>query len=757
MKSFKSLFLSEDQLDESVGPWRPEDQVGKNAHAFHRAQWDHHMDQKNQGKHKGFKQLQKGVVYQSNSGTWVGQRNGVKQREYFPSRQQAEHWVNGTMPNNGGISFLSRDKKFHNDSSKSYDHGEKEIPGKFQHAPAKMPSEKPKKVSKPKPKVEKPKQTDHELAQKALEKSEPKQQPEKETTKPLQRNTPDDPHYQELKEKDNVKVADALSMTKDRAQDRAMEAAELGIGAGNPVSQAGECVTVRTVQRMLEGGNENDIRAELQNIVNQPGHVLNSKSGKEWVDAGMACAHNIIDTHGLENIQDVAWDTDEGNLLMGTTGHGTAADMFVKLTDGTRVGVSLKKDGAIRIHNGGYDKVSRKIAQGMRDRGVNEQTVKKFEEATNTNNYWKDINEALSPEKLKQFQKDTQSVINKIVDRPYSSYADEVLGDAADKSKYTDIMVDDENGVPKFLSNIQRDLGPEGRAEFKSKMEKYHQGLLKKAPREGPDENSLKVLSKIAAHQGMDLYSTLRDADVKHFNRFITTMKSDSGLESAMKDEILHGMELDQILGIEKNPALDKLSVVYGVPPRGAELNEQSLMNMLGNDTQDLLEGVHEQFRTHTDDKKKSLAKEALMKNIKDKIEVDYATGAKDGTIKFIKDLGNGQKTEFPIFTMGVRTKGIGVSPGFEMVQTQFMGNALEHGFDIDQWPEKARKKWWNNEMTRARKQLKDLDETDKQTSQRGKSVSEYMKFLTDRVHNLKESYKSIAHSIHEIFQRSFN
>ncbi len=107
MKSFKSLFLSEDQLDESVGPWRPEDQVGKKAHGFHRAQWDHHMDQKTQGKHKGFKQLQKGVVYQSNSGTWVGQRNGVKQREYFPSRQQAEHWVNGTMPNKGGISFLS--------------------------------------------------------------------------------------------------------------------------------------------------------------------------------------------------------------------------------------------------------------------------------------------------------------------------------------------------------------------------------------------------------------------------------------------------------------------------------------------------------------------------------------------------------------------------------------------------------------------------------------------------------------------------
>ena len=41
----------------------------------------------------------------------------------------------------------------------------------------------------------------------------------------------------------------------------------------------------------------------------------------------------------------------------------------------------------------------------MRDRGVNEQTVKKFEEATNTNNYWKDINEALSPEKIKTISK----------------------------------------------------------------------------------------------------------------------------------------------------------------------------------------------------------------------------------------------------------------------------------------------------------------------------------------------------------------
>ena len=771
MKSFKSLFLSEDQLDESVGPWRPEDQVGKNAHAFHRAQWDHHMDQKKQGKHKGFKQLQKGVVYQSNSGTWVGQRNGIKQREYFPSRQQAEHWVNGTMPNKGGISFLSRDKKYHDDSSVSYDHGEKEIPGKFQHAPAKMPSEKPKKVSKPKPKVEKPKQTEHQKAQKLLDKSDgiekdEKQNVEKEKSSDESNDYRSALDYDEnkmaLSNADKEKVKDALFMTKQKAKERAQQAAELGIGAGNAVSQAGECCTVYANQRLLQGASEEQIRSELNHIVNSdPNHVLNNKSGKEWIDAGINCANLLHDTFG-DNIADVAWDTDEGNLLMNTTGHGTAADMVVKLSDGTRVGVSLKKDGAIRIHNGGYAKVMNQIKDSMRERGIPEETINKVHEATNVNNYWKDVNGYLSDDNIKDFLNNpaVSKVIKKLYAESDDDYETEVLGDAADKSKYLDLLEKDENGIPKFLSNIQRTLGPEGRAEYQAKLEKYHNGQLTKEPREGPNENDLKVLSKIAAHlekQGhsMDLYSNLRDADVKHFGRMADAMKSDSKVEDAFKDEILHGLELDQILGLEKNPNLDKLMVVYGVEPRGSELSEEKLMGVLGKDSQKLLDN----FRKISPDDHQKLgkAKKALMDNIKGKIEVDYTGGDKTGTIKFIKDVGGGKKSEFPLFTMGVRTKGIGVSPGFEMVQTGFMGNALEHGFDITKWPEKTRKKWWNDEMNRTKKQLKDLDEENEQSSPRGKDIASYRKLLTDRISGIYESFKynfkSIAHTIHEIIQ----
>ena len=67
--------------------------------------------------------------------------------------KQAEHWVNGTMPKQGGISFLSRNKSLHGDqNTQSYDH-EKDIPSKFTHDDSKKTitksDPKPKKIEKP--------------------------------------------------------------------------------------------------------------------------------------------------------------------------------------------------------------------------------------------------------------------------------------------------------------------------------------------------------------------------------------------------------------------------------------------------------------------------------------------------------------------------------------------------------------------------------------------------------------------------------
>ena len=81
-------------VEAEFGPYR--ENPNSEAHKFHKAQWDHHLDQKNQKKHREFKQLQKGIIYQSNGGGWVGKRNDG-QRMYFDpgtiGKNNAERWV----------------------------------------------------------------------------------------------------------------------------------------------------------------------------------------------------------------------------------------------------------------------------------------------------------------------------------------------------------------------------------------------------------------------------------------------------------------------------------------------------------------------------------------------------------------------------------------------------------------------------------------------------------------------------------------
>ena len=706
-------------------------------HSFHQKQHDHHADQRAQGKHKSYKTLERGVIYQTTSGTWVGKRNNGDKPEYFQSKGQAEHWVNGTAPKNGNSGFLPGDSKAHKDDSKSYEH-DKDVPPQFQHPPSSSESETASTKEKKTTTKEKPKKTEHDKAQSALDAVDGG-------------SSQEDPEVAEARKVDREKWDNVTTMTTDRAKELTAE----GYGAGQLVSMAGEVMTCQSLDMYKNGASREEIRNKLMNTIDStPGHILDSKSGREWVDAAISCGDAVVKKYGLNNIKEIAWDSVEGNFLVGTSGHGTAADMFVKLNNGKRVGISLKKDGKVRIHNGGYDKVMKNIVENMRERGVDEKIITKMAESTDTNLYWNDINETLSDKNLQNLSKAAQSTVDKILKDPDGDLAKEVLGTSKTLSKYTSLLKPDKNGVPLFLSNVQSKLSPEGRARHEKAAAKAKaEGT--KIPREGPNENDLKVLSRVAAYlekqgKGGTVYSDLRDADTKHFSRFIKTMKSDPKLETAMKDEILGGMELEQILGLEKNPALDELGIFYGIPPKGAELSEKSLMKMFGKDSKNLLEDKSfvEQFRKMKDSKEKTKAKEEFLNNVKSKIAIDYSDGEKVGTIKFIGDI-DGKKTEFPLFTMGVRTKGIGVSPGFEMVQTSFMGNALEHGFEIDEWPEETRKKWWNGEMSRIDKDLQSIDET----SPRSKDLISYKEHLTDRIKTFKEHYKSVAHGIHEVIQ----
>lgn len=59
-------------IREESGPYIDKDSKSKDPHAYHVDQHAHHTKQQKDKKHQGFKQLRRGVIYKSNSGSWVG-------------------------------------------------------------------------------------------------------------------------------------------------------------------------------------------------------------------------------------------------------------------------------------------------------------------------------------------------------------------------------------------------------------------------------------------------------------------------------------------------------------------------------------------------------------------------------------------------------------------------------------------------------------------------------------------------------------
>ena len=121
---------------------------------------------------------------------------------------------------------------------------------------------------------------------------------------------------------------------------------------------------------------------------------------------------------------------------------------------------------------------------------------------------------------------------------------------------------------------------------------------------------------------------------------------------------------------------MDKFITVYGIEPDGTQLSERTLLNLFGSEVENSLN----EYRNVSSKENK----QKLQKHLRDKLSIDYADGAKDGTIKIQHEDGS----EFPLFTIKSRSRGIGASPTFEMGQTNFMANALKFGLDVNKWPE---------------------------------------------------------------------
>ena len=173
------------------------------------------------------------------------------------------------------------------------------------------------------------------------------------------------------------------------------------------------------------------------------------------------------------------------------------------------------------------------------------------------------------------------------------------------------------------------------------------------------------------------IYDELRSADHGLTQRTFEALNSSEAAATAMKTHIVKSMHIMDTLGLNtklKDGGVDGFTTVYGIPPDGAVLNEESLVSLLGDGFRDTLSKV----------RSGELGRNSLETQIANQISMNYSTGE----IIFTHETGRAQ----PIFTLKGRSKSIGASPTMEMAQTTYMVYALKNGtFDVDNWDEKSK------------------------------------------------------------------
>ena len=224
------------------------------------------------------------------------------------------------------------------------------------------------------------------------------------------------------RQQDHQDTDAALNYTKTQEKkDKESGTSDFDKGQGTHASRAGEAATHKALRMLKEGKSYEQIEEYLMSIANDKDTFLD----KSWVKASLAATKQIEQTFGLDSIDEIVWDTKSGHKTIGVENHGTSADMFVKLKDGTRVGISLKKDGKVFIKNGGYKEVFKQMVDDLRKSGVPEEDIKRLEELASKESYDKDLLNTMSQAASVMDESDVvKSVIEKI--KSDDNYASEL-------------------------------------------------------------------------------------------------------------------------------------------------------------------------------------------------------------------------------------------------------------------------------------------------------------------------------------------
>ena len=463
---------------------------------------------------------------------------------------------------------------------------------------------------------------------------------------------------QELRKIDHDTTDEQLNMTKTEAELQAKQKGSKDVGAGTAESRAGEAMVHNGLRLLQSGKSLEEIQNEFDILVNQPDHILNSKSGKAWVKASLSTLRKIDETVGIENIKEVSWDTPAGRIGLGIDPKlETSSDMFVQTKDGRNIGLSLKKDGKVFLNNGGWAKQSELLLQSL------ESEMPKDDHAR--------LSEAMS---IQTYKKDLE---NRFVETTNAITSDDI-----DKS------------FKRLLDN------PDDQKEFKgSSRDEYFkilgnsELLIKKIKLGTATGNEQKAYAKLLQTYHPDQYNHLRESDNGLTQRAFEVLNQSEEAKKGMNRHIIKSMHISETLGLNKRiqeGGVDGFQTMYGIDPDGAVLNEQTLVTLFGSKFKQKLDEIISEVRNGDSSYKD------LEDFIVDSIEIDYESGQ----ILFKHE----SNKKYPLFKMAGRTRGIGSSPVMEMVQTPFMAHALKMGtFNTDEWDSKS--------LNRFQKDIIDSDE----------------------------------------------
>ena len=459
-------------------------------------------------------------------------------------------------------------------------------------------------------------------------------------------------------------VQDSLMMTKTQAKIQAREKGKKNVGLGTPESRAGEAMVHNGIDQMVERVKDGmsfedalgEVETDFLGMVNTDDHILNSTEGKKWVGAAVATLKKLHKEIGLENIQGASWDTDAGGEAIGVDPKvNTSSDMFIQMNDGTVTGISLKKTGKVLILSGGWNKQSKiildNLEKSMQDSPKEFAKIKDAMDikhhADETSSALKKATETVGPEQIKTGLDDLKQKVG----------WDEKTQTASGKTQFFD-----GSSLPKYIKAL----------EDPKLLEKVNNGEASK------DEQ--KAYAKLLQEYHKQEAGLIRDADENATKRMYDQINNSPNAKSAMKQFVIKSLHLPETLGLNevtKAGGIDNFSTLFGSGDDGAILNEETIGTLLGQNFKDTLTKVKSGESTVTD----------LNKVIEEQIEFD----TEKGMIVFRHE----NNSEYPLFEMSGRSKGIMASLALEIKQTPLMAYALKAGtFNSDDWTEEERKKF---------------------------------------------------------------